>query len=198
MVVCPDCGKDFDTENGLKIHQARFCKGAPDLAGSEFIANADETGAPEPPPIFENPAADVRPKPPRKSRSRGSLAPEIKDAMLMTAAITSIRDPRIYTAVEATVDEFAVAWDNVAKQSPTARKYIQAMLSGGVWISAVGASLVMVVTTLACTENLPPSMDGLGQFALSKAGIRLVPQPVMPEPGPQGNGVVSEDDQVFH
>ena len=119
----------------------------------------------------------------RVPRSRGSLAPQIKDAVMMTAAVAAVKDYRIYVAVEATVDEFAVAWDNVAKQSPTARKYIEAMLTGGVWISAFGATLVMVVTTLAVTDSLPPNLLPLGQFCIGKAGLQVVPAPA-PEPEP--------------
>lgn len=142
---------------------------------------------------------DVQPK--RKPRaSRGSLAPQIKDAVMMTAAVAAVKDFRVYLAVEATVDEFAVAWDNVAKQSPTARKYIQGMLSGGVWISAFGATLVMVVTTLACTESLPPNLAALGQFAMTKANLTMVPTTPIPEPGPNANSVTvdPEVDPVLH
>lgn len=121
----------------------------------------------------------------------GSLRGKIKDAVLMTASVTAIADPNIYVAVEATVDEFATAWDNVARQSPTARKYIEGLLVGGVWITAVGATIVMVVTVVAVTGKLPPALHPLGHFCVGKAGIQI--QPVPPahtnggEPaGPQG------------
>jgi len=116
---------------------------------------------------------------PRRSRSlggqRGSLREQIKDAVMMTAAVAAVKDPRIFVAIEATVDEFAIAWDNVAKQSPAARRYIKAMLTGGVWISAFGATLAMTVTVLACTEKLPENFAALGYFFTTKAGLTLVP-----------------------
>jgi uncharacterized Zn finger protein (UPF0148 family) len=108
----------------------------------------------------------ARPKP-----SLSGLRGEIKDAVMMTAAVVAIRDPRIYIAVDATVDEFATSWANVAKSSPTAARYIRAMLSGGVWVAALGSTLVMVVTVAACTGNLPPSMGPLGQFCVGKSRV---------------------------
>lgn len=128
-----------------------------------------------------------------RGRSPGStnLQAQIRDAMLGTAALASITDPRIFVAVSATVDEFAVAWDNVARHSPAARRYIEAMLSGGVWLGAATATLVMVITTLAVTDRLPPNLAGLGMFCLGRAnidprdlpgggGVPAVPVPPMP------------------
>lgn len=107
--------------------------------------------------------------------SRGSLRGQIRDAVLMTAAVAAVKDPNIYMAVEATVDEFATAWDNVAKQSPSARKYIVGLLNGGVWISAFGATVVMVVTTLAVTGSLPENLHPLGHFCVDHAGLQVQP-----------------------
>ncbi len=187
--VCPVCDKTFTAASSLNRHMGSKHK---DEAPPSFEPPADV----EPPPSLNLADDDVKPK--RKPRAyRGSLAPQIRDAVLMTSAVVAIRDPRIYVAVEATVDEFAVAWDNVAKQSPQARKYIQAMLSGGVWISAVGATLVMVVTTLAVTEALPPNLEPLGAFALNKANIRLVPHTPVPEPFTP-NGAADDTDPILH
>lgn len=127
---------------------------------------------------------------PRKRGTTGAaLRTKIKDVVMMTAAVAAVKDPRVYVAVEATVDEFAAAWANVADQSPSARKYIEAMLDGGVWATAVGATLVMVVTIAACTGNLPARFAPIGAFAVGRSGLtsasfaHLVPDQPPPQPG---------------
>lgn len=125
----------------------------------------------------------------------GPLDKRIKDAVMMTSAVAAIGNPNIYIAVEATVDEFALAWANVAKTSPTARKYIEALLTGGVWIQALGATLVMAVTTLAVCDKLPPSLYPLGNFCVSKAGLVAVAAP--PSANGNGPGVAPEPEPVI-
>lgn len=120
----------------------------------------------------------------------GSLKGRIRDSVLMTAAVVAIKDPNIYVAVEATVDEFATAWDNVAKQSPTARRYIESLLTGGVWLSAMGATLVMVVTTAAVTGNLPPRWHPLGHYCIGIAGIKVEQVPAPPPAATNGGAGV--------
>ena len=112
---------------------------------------------------------------------RGSLKGRIRDAVMMTAAIVAITDPRVYMAVEQTVDQFAEAWDNVAQQNPTARKFIEGLLVGGVWLTALGSTLVMVITTLLFTDRLPTNLHPLGHACLTIGGVTLPSPPVQPE-----------------
>ncbi len=144
------------------------------FAGCEDEATAGKFGHTYCEPHNEQVKAEKAATKPRRDRSgggTGSLRGRIRETMLGTAAVAAIRDPRIYVAVEATVDEFAASWDNVAKQSPTARKYIEAMLNGGVWLPALMSTIVMVVTTLAVTDSLPPRFHPLGHFCIGQAGL---------------------------
>lgn len=111
-----------------------------------------------------------RPAAPRRGGglSPNTLEGRIKDACLGTAAVVAISDPRIYIAVEGTVDQFARAWANVAKASPTAKRYIEALLTGGVWIPAVMSSVVMMVAVMMATDRLPANMSGLGYYVLNQ------------------------------
>lgn len=169
-LLCPECGEQFESPMRLGLHR----KNEHGVAGQSKKPTGRPRGRP--------PGSKNSPRLP----SRGSLRGQIKDAVLMTSAVISISDPLIYMAVEATVDEFATAWDNVAKTSPTARKYIEGLLVGGVWISAVGATVVMVVTVAAVTGKLSPGLQPLGAFCLGKANLRIVPQ--QPPEDPDGMG----------
>lgn len=109
------------------------------------------------------------PKRPAARGNIGQLEREIKDAMMGTAAVAAIANPGIFVAVEATVDEFAAAWANVARTSPAAEKYIRAMLQGGVWITAASATLATVVAVMVCTGNTPPKLMPLGYYIAGKS-----------------------------
>lgn len=103
---------------------------------------------------------------PRRRGPSTSLEREIKEAMMGTAAIVSISNPGVFVAVEQTVDEFAASWANVARQSPSAERYIRAMLSGGVWMAAASSTLVMVVAVMVTTGSCPPRLVPLGWWVI--------------------------------
>jgi len=142
-VVCPECGEEFKAAMHLANHR-------------KHKHGIEPEG-----------------KRPRLASSGGGRSPvglegRIRDACLGTAAVAAISDPRIYIAVEGTVDQFAKSWAEVARQSPTAKRYIEAILTGGVWIPAVMSTVVMVVAILMATDRLPTTMSGLGYYALSQ------------------------------
>jgi autotransporter adhesin len=91
----------------------------------------------------------------KPSAGGSSLERRIRDSVMMTASIAAISDPRIYQGVEQMVDQFAVAWANVAKENPTAGRYIEALLTGGVWLTALGATFGMWVCVMLATGKLP-------------------------------------------
>lgn len=119
------------------------------------------------------------------SRSGGSaLERDIKEALMGTASVVAIANPGIFVAVEATVDEFAAAWANVAKQSPTAEKYIRALLVSGVWLTAASATITMAVAIMVSTGNVPERLVPLGLFVVGKnpSLMQFVRIPAPPAP----------------
>ena len=142
--------------------------------------------------------------PPRQTRSvgygRGSLQGRIRDACLGAAAVAAITDPRLYIAVEGTVDQFAMSWARVADASPSAKRYIEAMLVGGVWIPAVMSTVVMFVAVLMATDRLPANLSGLGYYAISQmdqASVqKLVAMHQPPAPEQNGGGAASGSEEA--
>lgn len=132
-----------------------------------------------------------KPKRDRSGRNRTastgpSLEREIKDALMGTASVVAIANQGVFVAIEATVDEFAAAWANVAKQSPTAERYIRAMLVSGVWLTALSASLTMVIAVMVTTGNVPDRAVPLGWYIVGKNPqlLAYVRQAATPPPPP--------------
>lgn len=105
---------------------------------------------------------------PKPRATAAGLEREIKDALMGTAAVLAITNQGIYVGVEATVDEFAAAWANVARQSPSAERYIRALLAGGVWITAASATLVMAVAVMAASGVLPSPLVPMGWYVVGR------------------------------
>lgn len=130
-----------------------FCDD-PDCKAERLAEERDRQGRTEPNPPKRN----------RPTGNPGNLQRDIKEAMMGTAAVVAISNPGIFVAVEATVDEFAAAWANVARTSPTAERYIRGLLTGGVWITAFSATLTMVVAVMVTTGSTPPRLAPMGWY----------------------------------
>ncbi|HVP29398.1 MAG TPA: hypothetical protein VMW35_09590 [Myxococcota bacterium] len=166
-IVCPECGKDdFKMPAHLASHR-------------KHKHGVQPEGRAEP-----------RRSPASSGFGATTLQGRIRDACLGTAAVAAITDPRIYIAVEGTVDQFAISWANVAKASPTARRYIEALLTGGVWIPAIMSTIVMAVAVLMATDKLPPQLNGLGYYALGQMDSSSIEklQAMYQAPPAAGNG----------
>lgn len=138
-----------------------------------------------------------KPRGPRKTaKSTVDLHGQLKDGamavsvgiMFATGSIAAASDPRVTEALESRADKMAGAWVAVAQENARVAQALDQLMSGGVWLGAIGNTLSFGVLLMTFTGRAP--LPGhLAQTLIPELRqFDFGPPPEADSPTPEDNG----------
>jgi hypothetical protein len=135
------------------------------------------TDPPLEPPNLETTTPGPTPKRTRKPRGR-----PISLGVLMTSGQSELlNNPEIVGIVEDRCDKFGSAWAAVAEQDPRVAKWLETLMTGGVWIAAATQTASLAATLGVMSGRIRVPLAAVSFLVPELRPHLIVPPPPEPE-----------------